>query len=93
MQALYFKVTSETGFRAGPADQAAARAQLSAESLGPDHFPALEALPGGSRKQLGKLDRGEGGGQERGGNSLRNEKHMFQRPSQRARGRKVEQKR
>ena len=84
MQTLYFKVT-RTGFRAGPADQAAARSQFSADSLGPDHFPALEALPGGSRKQLGKLDRGE-----RGGNSLRNGKYIFQRSSQRARRLKVE---
>ena len=77
--------------KAGSADLAGAgvskRPQLSAESLGPHHFPALErAPPVGSRSEQGRGGRGERGGQERGGKRERQSLRVVARLSQRAQG-------
>ena len=81
--------------KAGSADLAGAgvskRPQLSAESLGPHHFPALErAPPVGSRSEQGRGGRGERGGQERGGK--RETVRVVARLSQRAQGLKEKKK-
>ena len=92
---IHIQVTSESGLKAGPADLAGAgvskRPQLSAESLGPHHFPALErATPVGSRSEQGRGGRGERGGQERGGK--RETVRVVARLSQRAQGLKEKKK-